>query len=409
MDLEVGLMPVDVENRRSWPEAADVTGEKRPPLFEHPLHVGKPNIGDREQFLARVGRMFDEAWLTNDGPLVRELEGRLATFIGVRHCIATCNGTVALELAIRALGLSGEVILPSLTFVATAHALRWQEITPVFCDIDPQTCCISPAGVEELITPRTTGIIGVHLYGRPCDVDGLRELADARDLRLMFDAAHAFGCAHAGRMLGGFGACEVFSFHATKVLNCFEGGAISTNDDALAERLRFMRNFGFAGEDRVFSVGTNGKMTEVSAAMGLTNLESLDAFVGRNRLNWNAYREGLARIPGIRLRRCGGSERGNFQYVIIEVDAERFGMTRDVLQERLKSQNVLARRYFYPGCHRLEPYRSEDPEAWRRLRHTEAFCERVLALPTGTQLGPLDIGRICAYIAGLHAGARPTA
>jgi dTDP-4-amino-4,6-dideoxygalactose transaminase len=242
--------------------------------------------------------MLDAKWLTNNGPLVREFESEVAEFVGVKHCIAMCNATVALEIAVRAAGLGGEVIVPSFTFVATAHALQWQEVTPVFCDIDPRTHNIDPAKVEQLITPRTTGIIGVHLWGRPCDTEALAEVAERRNLTLMFDAAHAFGCSHSGRMIGGFGLAEVFSFHATKFFNMMEGGAVVTNNDELAARIRLMKNFGFSGNDNVVYIGTNGKMSEINAAMGLTNLASLDEFESANRRNYEAYRFGLAGIPG---------------------------------------------------------------------------------------------------------------
>src|SRR6185312_10178031 len=235
-------------------------------------------------------------WLTNDGPLVQDFESRVAQAVGVRHCVAMCNATIALEIAIRALGLKGEVIVPSFTFVATAHALQWQEITPVFCDIDPETCNIDPARVSELITPRTTGIIGVHLWGRPCNTQALVEIARERGLRLLYDASHAFGCSHRGRMIGSFGDAEVFSFHATKFINTLEGGAILTRSDELAEKARLMRNFGFVNYDKVTHVGTNGKMNEMSGAMGLTSLEDMAHFIEVNKANYRAYREGLADV-----------------------------------------------------------------------------------------------------------------
>ena len=206
------------------------------PAFAEKLHVGRPNIGDRDRLLERINDMLDRRWLTNNGVYVQEFERRVAEILGVKHCIAMCNGTVALEIAIRALGLKGEVIVPSFTFVATAHALQWQEITPVFCDIDPPTHTLDPARVEELITPRTTGIIGVHVWGRPCDVERVGGDRPSARSQLLFDAAHAFGCSHHGRMIGGFGDAEVFSFHATKFFNTFEGGAVVTNDDDLATR-----------------------------------------------------------------------------------------------------------------------------------------------------------------------------
>src|SRR5919106_700945 len=236
-----------------------------PPAFASELHVGRPNIGDRLRFLERINTILDTKSLTNNGPYVREFEERIAELLGVRNRIAMCNATIALETTIRALGLGGEVIVPSFTFIATAHALQWQKITPVFCDIDPRTHTIDPVLVEEMITPRTTGIVGVHLWGRSCDISALEDIARQRNLKLLFDAAHAFHCSYRGQMIGRFGNAEVFSFHATKFANSFEGGAVVTNDDDLARTIRRMQNFGFAGYDKVVCVGTNGKMPEVSA------------------------------------------------------------------------------------------------------------------------------------------------
>jgi dTDP-4-amino-4,6-dideoxygalactose transaminase len=208
------------------------------PSFNETLHVGRPNIGNREKLLARINDMLDRHWLTNRGPFVSEFEQQVAELLGVKHCIAMCNGTVALEIAVRALGMKGEVIVPSFTFIATAHCLQWQEITPVFCDIDPKTYNISPAKIERLITPRTTGIIGVHVWGTPCDIEALETIAKKHNLSLLFDASHAFNCTYKTNMIGGFGAAEVFSFHATKFFNTFEGGAVVTNDDNLAKKMR---------------------------------------------------------------------------------------------------------------------------------------------------------------------------
>jgi dTDP-4-amino-4,6-dideoxygalactose transaminase len=365
------------------------------PVFERKLHVGQPNLGDRAWFMARVERILDSRWFTNRGECVRELEAALAAYLGVRHVIAVCNATIGLEIAIRALPMTGEVIVPALTFVATPHALQWQQITPVFCDIDPATHQLDPAEVEKLITERTSGILGVHVWGRPCAIDALQALADRHRLHLMFDAAHAFGCSHAGRMIGGFGRVEVFSFHATKFFNSFEGGAIATDDDELAGKIRLMTNFGFAGYDNVVHVGTNGKMSEVSAAMGLASLRSLDEFVMVNRRNHHAYRARLARIPGMQLFAYDESQRCNFQYVVVEYTPAAAGPSRDDLVRALWAENVMARKYFWPGCHRMEPYRTLYPDAAARLPHTEAVAERLLILPTGTGVSPDDVEQLC--------------
>jgi len=368
------------------------------PAFAEPLHVGRPNIGDRRRLYERLDDMLDRRWLSNNGTYVREFEQRIADLVGVRHCIAMCNATVALEITSRALGLAGEVIVPSFTFVATAHALQWQQITPVFGDIDPATHNLDPAKVESLIAPRTTGIVGVHVWGRPCAVEALQEIADRRGLRLMYDAAHAFACSHGGRMIGCFGDAEVFSFHATKFLNSFEGGAVVTNDDDLAGRIRLMKNFGFSGYDNVIHVGINGKMSEISAAMGLTSLESLDEIIGTNLRNYACYREGLQGIPGIELVALDQNERNNYQYVVLEVDAAEAGLSRDELVQVLHAENVLARRYFWPGCHRMEPYRSYFPRAGLLLPETERMVTRTLQLPTGTAVSPDDIEAVSAII-----------
>ena len=362
------------------------------------LHVGRPNIGDRERLMERINEILDRRWLTNDGPFVQEFEQRVAEQLGVRHCIAICNGTVALEIAIRALELTGEVILPSYTFIATAHALQWQQITPVFCDIDPQTHTIDPNRIEELITPKTSAIIGVHTWGRSCDILLISEIARRHGLKLMFDAAHAFGCSYQGRMIGNFGDAEVFSFHATKFVNTFEGGAIVTNDDRLAKKIRLMKNFGFVGEDEVGHIGTNGKMSEISAAMGLTSLESIDDFIAINYRNYKKYQQELEDVPCVRVIQYNELEACNYQYVIVEIDEEQAGLTRDEIVSALRAKDILARRYFYPGCHMMEPYRSHFPHAKLLLPQTEAVASRVIVLPTGTAMTEGLISYVCGII-----------
>jgi dTDP-4-amino-4,6-dideoxygalactose transaminase len=369
-----------------------------PPAFAEKVHVGRPNVGNRERLLNRLNTILDTRWLSNGGPFVQEFEQRIADTVGVKHCIAMCNATVALEIAIRALELSGEVIVPSFTFVATAHALQWQEITPVFCDVDRQTHNIDPEKIECLITPRTTGILAVHLWGRPCDIGALQAIADAHKLKLLFDAAHAFGCQYQGKHIGGFGRAEVFSFHATKFVNSGEGGAVVTNDDALANRIRLMKNFGFADYDKVIYIGTNGKMNEICAAIGLTNLESREEFVRTNRANFEIYRENLQGIPGLSVQEYRDEDSPNYQYLVLEVDASTFGLRRDELLAVLHAENVLARRYFYPGVHLMEPYRSHFPHARLLLPETERLADRILHLPTGTGVTEADIREICGII-----------
>jgi dTDP-4-amino-4,6-dideoxygalactose transaminase len=369
-----------------------------PPAFDENLHVGRPNIGDQQRLLERVTDILDTGWLTNNGPFVQELEKRVAEIVGVEHCVATCNATVALEITIRAIGLAREVIIPAFTFVATAHALRWQGINPVFCDVDPRTYNIDLNRVEQAISPRTTGIIGVHVWGRPCDAEGLAMIAHRHDLKLLFDAAHAFGCSAKGRMVGSLGNAEVFSFHATKVLNTFEGGAVVTNDADLANKIRLMRNFGFVDYDTVTYIGTNGKMSEVAAAMGLTSLDSMETFLSGNLRNYRRYQHHIADLHGVDLIAYDETQKCNYQYIVLEINEDVTKISRDDLQQLLWAENVLARRYFYPGCHRMEPYSSEFPYTSLSVPNTERLVKRVLSLPTGMSVTTDTIDRICHII-----------
>ncbi|HRY17037.1 MAG TPA: DegT/DnrJ/EryC1/StrS family aminotransferase [Candidatus Competibacteraceae bacterium] len=363
------------------------------PAFAEPLHVGRPNLGSREAFLAYANAIFDRRWLSNNGPLVQEFERRLAEFLGVTHCVAMCNGTIALEIAIRALELKGEVIVPSYTFIATAHALQWQEITPVFADIDLQTHNLDPEAVRRMITPRTTGILGVHLWGRGCPVIELQAVAEEHELKLLFDASHAFGCTHDGVPIGAFGECAVFSFHATKFFNTFEGGAVITDNEDLAVKMRLMKNFGFSGYDNVIYPGTNGKMTEMAAAMGLVNLDAVDEFVAVNRRNHVLYSQRLNAIEGLSVLAYDDCEQNNYQYVVVEV-GEAFPVSRDEIVHALQAENVLARRYFWPGCHNMLPYRAFYPHVGLLLPNTATVADRVIVLPTGATVDESQIETI---------------
>lgn len=364
---------------------ADLAINGAAPLFADPIHVGRPNIGDKAKFQCHIEEMLDTGWLTNNGPLVQRFEKQVADYLGVRHCIAMCSGTIALEIAIRAVGMTGEVIIPSYTFVATAHALHWQGITPVFADINPDTHNLDPEAVRRMITPRTTGIIGVHLWGRPSPVEELQTLADEYGLHLMFDAAHAFGCSHQGQMIGRFGRAEVLSFHATKYFNTMEGGAVATNDDELADKIRLMRNFGFSGYDNVVHPGTNGKMIEACAAMGLVNLEGLESVLSANRINHYRYSAAISDMQGLRLAAYDEREASNYQYVVLEVGDDCI-VSRDEIVAALHAENILARKYFWPGCHRMKPYRDLFPHAGLMLEHTEQVAAGVVVLPTGLRL-----------------------
>lgn len=369
------------------------------PAFAAPLHVGRPNRPDKAVFMQHADDIWESAWLTNNGPKVQAFEVALCKMLGVKHAIPVCNATIGLQVAIRALGIdSGEVIVPSFTFVATAHCLEWQGITPVFCDVDPVTHCMDPAKIEQLITPRTRAILPVHVWGNICDVAAIDAIAKKHKLKVLYDAAHAFGCDYRGKMVGGFGDAEVFSFHATKVMNTFEGGCITTNDDEVARVIRLMINFGFIGKDQVTHVGSNGKMSEMSAAMGLASLDALDGFVTHNRRNYQQYRSRIAEIAGLSLVEYDESGKHNFHYIIVKV-AEDAGISRDTIVRVLEAENVLARRYFYPGCHRMEPYCSLYPNAGMLLPETEKLTDVLLCLPNSTATTKVDIDNICWLLA----------
>ena len=368
------------------------------PTFPEKLHVGRPNIGSKQVLLQRINDILDSKWLTNNGQFVQAFEQHITSLVGVKHCIATCNATTGLEIAIRACELTGEVIIPSFTFVATAHALKWVGIEPVFCDVDPDTHNIDPRKIESLITDKTTAIIGVHLWGRGCDVEALEDIAKRYKLKLLFDAAHAFRCSHQQKMIGNFGDVEVFSFNATKFCNSFEGGAIVTNNSELADKIRYMKNFGFSDYDCVDFIGTNGKMSEVSAAMGLTSLESIEDFINTNRENYHQYLQELSNIPGVNLISYDKAEKCNYQYVIVEIDESITRINRDIIHQILWAENILTRRYFYPGCHQMKPLRSRIADMGLMLTNTRRLASRVLALPTGTAIGAKEISNICQII-----------
>lgn len=362
------------------------------PAFQEKLHVGQPNLAQTPRFLEMFEGILEKKWLTNDGEWVRRFEAEVRDYLGVKHCIAVANGTLGLEIAARALfPAPGDIIVPSFTFAATPHALAWQRYRPVFADIKPRTHVLDPVDVEIKITEHTVGILGVHTWGTPCEIEVLTKIAKRYRLSLFFDAAHAFGCAHRDRSIGNFGTCEVFSFHATKFFNTAEGGAVTTNDDRLAQKLRELRNFGFVedGSHRTTGVGINAKMSEFHAAVGLGNLSELQLFIDRNRANYQRYWYNLEHSSA---RMTPQLCHSNFQYVVIELLGEE--LSADDLVKVLQAENVLARRYFSPPCHRMLPYDQED----YYLPVTELVSDRVIVLPTGMAVEEEVIDKICQII-----------
>jgi len=361
------------------------------PAFSEKLHVGRPNLGETERYLEAFEEVLESKWLTNKGKWVYELENAIESYLGVKHCVAVANGTLGLEIAARALiPECGEVIVPSFTFAATPHALAWQGYKPVFADINPMTHILDPVDVRAKITDDTVGILGVHTWGTPCEVETLTAIAVERKIPLFFDAAHAFGCEFRGRSIGNFGRCEVFSFHATKFFNTAEGGAVTTNDSQLAQRLRELRNFGFIrdGTHRTTGVGVNAKMSELHAVFGVLNLTEIETFINRNLINYVGYEQFL-KHQNLRVYE---QKSGNYQYVVVELLGGE--LSADVLVRVLRAENVLARRYFSPPCHKMLPYSRESHD----LPVTELVSGWTVILPTGMAVTPFDVYNICQLI-----------
>ena len=352
------------------------------------FHVGKPNLPNKRLVLENFSQILENGRLTNNGPMVQELEGRIQDYLGVKHCICVCNATIGLELVQRALDLSGEVIIPSFTFIATANSLRWQRVDPVFCDIRLEDHLIDSEKLIGLITPRTSAILAVPIWGQAHNYEILESIAKKNGLKLIFDSAHAFGCKFRDQFLGGFGDAEVFSFHATKVFSTGEGGGITTNSDSLAKKLRLMRNFGFTNYDRTESIGTNAKMSEFSAGYGLAHFQELDGIINHNRIIHQAYLNEFADLQDISfLQYAPPTSSTNYQYCVACVSDE----IRDPLVDYFHERKVLLRKYFHPGCHRLEPYRSDDKFRDLALSNTEKLAREIVVFPTGTQINENEI------------------
>jgi len=389
-----------------------VTGVRTgPAAFEKPIYVTRPLLPPLPAVMARLEEVWRTQQLTNIGAQHDLLEDALRRHLGVAELSLFTNGTVALITAIRALGLAGDVLTTPFTFPATPHALSWSGITPVFCDVDPETLNIDPASVERSITPRTTGILAVHVYGNPCDVEALQRVADRHGLKVIYDAAHAFGTTVDGRGIGTFGDVSMFSFHATKLFHTAEGGALACGSQALKARIDDLRNFGIHGPDRVEAIGLNGKMTELQAALGLCVLERVAGELTIRRRLIATYRERFATMDGIRWLhdlRGRGDRETSCQYAVIRVDAERFGCTRDRLQEELRAYNVYARKYFYPLCAEYDCYRALPSAAASNLPVAARAAQEVLCLPLYGGLEERDVDRICDIIAAIGAGIRRT-
>lgn len=344
------------------------------------IFVTQPNLPPLEEFIPYLEAIWDNKILTNGGPFHQQLEATLCDYLGVKHLSLFTNGTIALVTALQALGIRGEVITTPYSFVATAHALKWNGIEPVFVDIDPHTLNLDPARIEAAITPRTTAIMPVHVYGHPCDVEAIEKIAKRHNLKVIYDAAHAFGVqCHCGSILQ-HGDLSVLSFHATKVFNTFEGGAIVCPDAATKQHIDHLKNFGFVDEVTVVEAGINGKMSELNAAFGLLQLKHIDQAIKRRSEIDRLYREGLAQTSGITCQPDAGELQPNYAYFPILVDAT-YPLSRDALYEKLKRHNIFARRYFYPLISQFPMYRELPSAQPENLPIATDVSNRVLCLP----------------------------
>ncbi|WP_169748084.1 aminotransferase class V-fold PLP-dependent enzyme [Pseudonocardia acaciae] len=367
-----------------------------------PVVVGKPRQINRTKLNHRLDAIFERNWFSNRGPFAQELEQRICEITGAKYCYVTCNATTALQVLAKAMGLSGEVIVPSFTFHGTAHAFDWIGLEVRFCDVSRVDGNIDLSSLRDSITEKTSAIVGVHLWGNPCDTFGLVELANEADVLLLIDGAQSFGATVEGSPVGGCGVSEIVSFHATKIVSAFEGGAILTDNPELSEKIHAMHNFGFDTDKNVVSSGTNAKMHEVSAAMALTYLDDLGDILTENRGRFEIYKSRLKSVPGIRLIEAQHGRRGNLHYVSIVVEGNTpiAHVRRSDIKEALARQNIFTRTYFAPGCHKLRPYNQLHPDKIpsARFPNTEALAESALSLPTGGAVSDSQIHLICDII-----------
>ncbi len=364
------------------------------PAFEQPLPVGQLYFPSWDAYEARFRDIFARQYYTNHGPLVQELERRLEVFFGVKHVICVTNATIGLIMAAESLGLKGKVITPAFTFIATAQSLEWANVQPVFCDVDPLTHCVTPETIEPHLDAEVSAILAVNLWNGSCDPATLQAFAEKSGVKLFFDSAHSFGCEVGGVPVGGFGDVEVFSFHATKVFSSAEGGCLTTNNDEVAMRLRNIRSSYGAGAPISVTKTSNGRMSEAQAAIGLMSLDDFPNLVVRNKEIFSAYQACIRQIPGLSLLEPMNVSKTNYQYIVVDVDAEVFGVSRDHLVQALKAENIIARRYFYPGAHRCPPWREQNLTSGYSLPITESLCERVMQLPSGALISDEHVRKI---------------
>jgi dTDP-4-amino-4,6-dideoxygalactose transaminase len=364
----------------------------------NPITVTSPLLPPLNEFIPYLEDIWNRKWITNNGYYHQELEKTLCEYLGVKYISLFTNGTLPLITALQALRITGEVITTPYSFVATAHSLWWNGIKPVFVDIDPVTCNINPDKIEMAITPRTTAIMPVHVYGYPCNTEKIQSIADKYGLKVIYDAAHAFGVQVNGESILNAGDMSTLSFHATKTYNTIEGGALICKDEKTKQRIDYLKNFGFAGEITVVAPGINGKIDEVRSAFGLLELKHIDNAIDKRRKVAEQYRKELGNIPGIKVMNDMLNVRHNYSYFPVFINENELGTGRNALYEKMKSVNVYGRRYFYPLISDFSTYRGLDSANINNLPVARNIADSVICLPIHHDLSDTDVKRVIQSI-----------
>ena len=366
--------------------------------FNEPIFVTRPIVPNLDNYRNRLESVWEKKWFTNNGEQHQLLEKKLQQYLGVSNISLFNNGTIALITACRSLRLSGEVITTPFTFAATPHVLTWNNIRPIFCDIEEKSLNIDADKLESLITSDTTGIMPVHVFGMPCDTGKIQKIADEYGLKIIYDAAHAFGTKVDNTGIGNFGDITMFSFHATKQFHTAEGGALAFREPSLKKRVDLLKNFGIKSEDEVIMPGINGKMNELQAALGLEVLEYLDDEREKRKRLFEHYREYLKNIYGVICLETGRNVYSNYQYFVIRIEKEKFGKSRDEVHEKFKRYNIFTRKYFYPLCSDYACYKQLPSSSQNNLQVANKIIHEVLCLPLYGDLQLDDINKICAIL-----------
>lgn len=370
--------------------------------FTHPILVTKPLLPDLDKVNKRLSEIWETAWVTNNGPQKQALKQKLTDYLEAENCSLFSNGTLALLLGLKALNLTGEVITTPFTFPATVQALDWNGLTPVFCDIEPDTLTIDVSKIEALITEKTSAILGVHVFGNPCDVEKIQEIADRYHLKVIYDAAHAFGAKIKGKPVSQFGDMTMFSFHATKLFNTIEGGALTFSNPQLVRELDLLKNFGIINQGEVELSGLNAKMNEIQAAIGLETLKMVEQERSKRHLVKKAYEQYLSGIPGIRILTSLEEDCSSYQYFVIEINEKLFGDSRDRLFLQLEKNNVFPRKYFHPLCSDFAWYKDNKSAQPQNLPQAQKTVNEVLSMPYYGDLRKSDVEGICNILKELQ-------